>query len=231
MSWFITGTDTGAGKTFVTCGLLHALSAQGCRAIAMKPIAAGLMEINGVSVNEDVACLQSNMAAPPPLSIINPYALPDPTAPHIAAARAGRRLELPPIEAAFEKARSAADMVLVEGVGGWCLPLNESQWLGDIPKVLRLPVLLVVGVRLGALNHALLTARAIQADGCRLDGWIANILDADYAYAQETIESLAQCLTAPLLGTLGWNPQSDPRQSGVVLEEAARWLRVRRTLE
>ena len=231
MSWFITGTDTGAGKTFVTCALLHALSAQGCRAIAMKPIAAGLAEIDGLSINEDVAHLRANMADPPPLSVINPYALTDPTAPHIAAARAGQRLELSPIETAFAQARVAAELVLVEGVGGWSLPLNESQWLADIPKALHLPVLMVVGVRLGALNHALLTARAVMADGCRMDGWIANILDANYPYAQETIESLRQCLDAPLLGTLDWNPQSDPRQAGVALENAARWLSARRSFE
>ena len=226
MNWFITGTDTGAGKTFVTCALLHAFARIGVRAIAMKPLAAGLAERDGVAMNEDVALLQSAMGGnAPPLSVINPYALEDPTAPHIAAARAGLRLELGPIEDAYRQARALAEVVLVEGVGGWCLPLNERQWLADIPKALDLPVLMVAGIRLGSLNHALLTARAVVADGCRLAGWVANVLDPDYPYAAETIDTLAGHLGSPPLATVGWSRESDSRKASVDLEGAVRRLR------
>lgn len=229
MSWFITGTDTGAGKTFITCALLHAFARAGVRAVAMKPLAAGLVEKGGVRLNEDVALLQAAMGENAlPLSVINPYALEDPTAPNIAAARAGLRLELAPVEAAYREASRLAEVVLVEGVGGWCLPLNDSQWLSDIPRRLGLPVLLVAGIRLGGLNHALLTARAVAADGCRLQGWIANILDPAYEYAVETIETLAAHLGAPPLAVVAWSDQSDPCAAGVTLSEAAHWLDSRR---
>ena len=230
MSWFITGTDTGAGKTFITSALLHAFAAAGLRAVAMKPLAAGVIEKDGLRINEDVACLQAAMGAhAPPLSVINPYALSDPTAPHIAAARAGVRLALGPIATAYRDARRLAEVVLVEGVGGWCLPLNESEWLSDIPRSLDLPVLLVAGIRLGGLNHTLLTARAVAADGCRLDGWIANLLDPEYAYATETIDTLATHLGCPPLAVVAWSSQSDPRVAGAMLQGAARTLATRRT--
>ena len=225
MSWFVTGTDTGAGKTFITCALLHAFAEVDIRAVALKPLAAGLVEMDGIRVNEDVARLRAAMGAnAPPLSVINPYALADPTAPHLAAARAGIRLELGPIETAYREASRQAQTVLVEGVGGWCLPLNESQWMSDIPRHLDLPVLMVAGIRLGGLNHALLTARAVAADGCRLAGWIANVLDPAYPYANETIQSLAVHLGTPPIAVVGWNSQSDPRAAGVTLARAARWL-------
>lgn len=230
MSWFMTGTDTGAGKTYVTCGLLHALAGHGCKALAMKPLAAGLVEREGRLINEDVALLRSAMGPDaPPVSVVNPYALSDPTAPHIAASRAGIRLELRPIHEAYAQAREQAEIVLVEGVGGWCLPLNESQWLADIPKTLGLPVLLVAGIRLGALNHTLLTARAIEADGCVLDGWIANMLDPGYAYAEQTVQALVEGIGKPPLAVLRWREQSGPSEAGVDLVEAARWLISRRT--
>ena len=225
MSWFIAGTDTGAGKTFVTCALLHAFAELGIRVVAMKPLAAGLVERAGVLINEDVAELQAAMGgAAPPLSVINPYALADPTAPHIAAARAGIRLDLVPIENAYAQARKLGEVVLVEGVGGWCLPLNESQWLADIARTLELPVLLVAGIRLGALNHTLLTARAIAADGCRLDGWIANVLDPNYPYADHTIESLADSLGSAPLAIVPWMAQSDPTRAGVPIKKATQEL-------
>lgn len=202
MNWFITGTDTGVGKTFVTCALLRALERQGVRAGAMKPIAAGAPP---GALNEDVASLVEAMGVSLPLGVVNPHALATPTAPHIAAAREGRRLEFSPIEAAYAHARRESDLVLVEGVGGWCLPLNEAEMLADIPRRLALPVLMVVGIRLGALNHALLTARAIAADGCHLAAWIANEIDPAYAYAADTIDALRSRLTAPCLAHVRWN--------------------------
>lgn len=210
MKFFITGTDTGIGKTHVTVGLLRALSLRGYRVAGMKPIAAGT---DGAGKNEDVERLQAASAPDLPTSWLNPCLLPAPTAPHIAAARAGRQIEWRVLDAAWKCLSGNVHGVLVEGVGGWEIPLSEDLMLADLPRRWSLPVVLVVGVRLGALNHGLLTADAIERAGCRLAGWIANRVDPTYAYAGETIDALRARIAAPCLADLPWQTGGDTTAS------------------
>jgi len=210
MDCFVTGTDTGIGKTFVTVALLQALAARHLQVAALKPLAAGLGRYDEETINEDVALLRRASSVRLPLEVINPYAFQAPTAPHLAAELAGAHINLAIIEQAYRRAQSQAQVLLVEGVGGWCLPLNDQQMLCDLVKHLGLPVLLIAGIRLGALNHTLLTARAILADGCELLGWVANMVDPTYAYAQATVAALEARIAAPLLGTVPWGGGDTP---------------------
>lgn len=218
---FVTGTDTGVGKTLVSAALLHTLARHHARVVGMKPVAAGLVQQGGAWVAEDVLALRaaSTVAVPPALD--NPVALPEPLSPHLAAARAGRRVGVAELVAAHRGLRSLADVVLVEGSGGWRVPLNEDETLADLAVALALPVVLVVGLRLGCLNHALLTAEAIRADGLRLAGWVANAVDPDMACRDENIHTLRQRLGAPLLGVVPW--QSVPDARAVQLELPETW--------
>lgn len=219
---FITGTDTGVGKTLVSAALLHTLARHHARVVGMKPVAAGLVQQGSEWVAEDALALRaaSTVAVPPELDC--PVALPEPLSPHLAAARAGRRVGVAELVAAHRGLRSLADVVLVEGTGGWRVPLNEDETLADLAVALALPVVLVVGLRLGCLNHALLSAEAIRADGLHLAGWVANTLDADMACRDENIATLRRWLPAPLLGTVPWHPQTpDARQ--IVLDLPDTW--------
>jgi dethiobiotin synthetase len=200
---FVTGTDTGVGKTVAACALIHALRAAGERVVPMKPIAAGVVQREGRWVNEDTLALLE--AAGLPLDAaedVTPVLLREPMAPHIAAAREGRRIALAPIVRAFEAWGAASDFHVVEGVGGFIVPLDEMLDTADLAGALELPVVLVVGMRLGCLNHALLTAQAIEAAGLVLAGWIANTLDPAMPVLDENIEALHARLRAPLLGRL-----------------------------
>lgn len=199
---FVTGTDTGVGKTLAACALLHAFGARGLRAIGMKPIAAGAQRYDGELLNEDVERLMAagNVAAP--REMINVYCFEPPIAPHIAASRAGIRMTVAPIERAYRMLTDRADIVIVEGVGGFRVPLNERDDTSDLAAQLQLPVVLVVGMRLGCLNHALLTADAIQVRGLRLAGWIANHLDPDMEHADDNVATLAQRLAAPCIARI-----------------------------
>jgi dethiobiotin synthetase len=198
--YFITGTDTGVGKTLIACALLRVLAAQGKRVVGMKPVAAGASE--GAWHNEDVAALAaaSNVAAE--RAQMNPYLLDEPVAPHIAAHAARVTIDLAVIERAYAHLRALADVVIVEGVGGFLVPLDDQDDASDIPLRLALPVILVVGVRLGCLNHALLTAEAIGARGLVLAGWVANRIDPQMRRADENITALRQRIAAPLLGVV-----------------------------
>ena len=219
---FVTGTDTGVGKTLVSAALLHTLARHHARVVGMKPVAAGLVLQGGEWVAEDALALRaaSTVAVPPALD--NPVALPEPLSPHLAAARAGRRVGVAELVVAHRGLRSLADVVLVEGSGGWRVPLNEDETLADLAVALALPVVLVVGLRLGCLNHALLTAEAIRADGLRLAGWVANTVDPAMACRDENIATLRQRLGAPLLGVVPWQPHTpDARQ--IVLDLPATW--------
>jgi len=218
MNFFITGTDTGCGKTAVTSALLLALRGRGHRAAGMKPIAAGT-EDNGR--NEDVEVLLAASTPDMPPGSVNPCLLKAPTAPHIAAAREGRSIEWATLDTAYRDLAARADIVLVEGVGGWQIPLSPALHLSDLPKRWNLPVLMVVGVRLGALNHALLTAESIQHSGCILAGWIANVVDPTYVYATETIEALEQRVAAPCLARLGWQDVAPMTRLAAGLTDAA----------
>lgn len=202
--YFITGTDTGVGKTVITAGLLRALQSGGRRCIGMKPVAAGCELRNGVWHNEDVDHLlgASNVALD--ANDINPYRLRAAIAPHIAAKQDDVAIDPANIRKAFQALAERADIVLVEGVGGFVVPLNDDEDTAGLARALGLPVILVVGLRLGCLNHALLTAEAIAARGLRLAGWIGNCIDPDMPVRDENIAALNARLVAPCLGIVPW---------------------------
>ncbi|QNJ99873.1 dethiobiotin synthase [Dyella telluris] len=216
---FIAGTDTGVGKTHATCTLLHALRARGLHACGMKPVASGCVETPEGLRNDDALALQAASATPMPYEWINPVALREPLSPHLAAAHEGVEIRLAPLNDAFERLRGMHDAVLVEGVGGWLVPLSRSLLASDIPRQWQLPVVLVVGLRLGCLNHALLSARAIATDGCRLVGWIGNRIDPAMDAVEENIETLRHHLPAPCLGILphGVSPHDAASQLDLTL--------------
>jgi dethiobiotin synthetase len=199
---FIAGTDTGVGKTHATCTLLHALHRQGIQACGMKPVASGCVETPEGLRNDDALALQAASSSPMPYEWINPIALREPLSPHLAAARDGVEIQLAPLYEAFERLRGMHDAVLVEGVGGWLVPLSRGLLASDIARQWQLPVVLVVGLRLGCINHALLSARAIATDGCRLVGWIGNRIDPTMDAVEENIQTLRYQLPAPCLGIL-----------------------------
>ena len=208
-AFFIAGTDTEIGKTFVTCALLHAARAQGRVAVGMKPIAAGADMVAGELINEDAARLRAAGSFDPGLALLNPYCLKSPIAPHIAAAEEGVAIDPAPILAAFAKLQAQAELVLVEGVGGFRVPLGKSYDTADLARDLALPVILVVGMRLGCINHALLTAEAIQARGLQLAGWVANQVDPAMLRFEQNLEALTELLPAPLLGVTPFQADGD----------------------
>ncbi|WP_114649621.1 dethiobiotin synthase [Pseudothauera hydrothermalis] len=216
-AWFVTGTDTEIGKTYATCALLHAARRSGLRALAMKPVAAGAQWIDGRLVNEDALRLLAAGSFDPGLDTLNPYCLASPIAPHIAAQEEGVRIETEPIRAALNRLRAQADCVFVEGAGGFCVPLGPDYDFAMLARELALPVILVVGMRLGCINHALLTAEAVAARGLRLAGWIANLIDAQMLRIDENLATLRQRLPAPLLGVLPFDPDDNPAAASTAL--------------
>jgi dethiobiotin synthetase len=207
---FVTGTDTGVGKTLASAALLHALRARGTDAAGMKPLASGCEQTAEGWRNEDALALVAASAPRPSYADVNPYALPLPLAPEIAACRAGVEVRLEVLEAAYERLHNQSKIVVVEGVGGWLAPLSASLDQIDLVRLLRLPVVLVVGMRLGCINHARLTARAIAADGARLVGWIASHVDPEMQCQDENFDILRQRLDAPCWGRLPHMPGADP---------------------
>lgn len=212
-SFFITGTDTGVGKTLTTAALLHAYAALGLRVAGMKPVAAGAERAGDAWSNEDVAMLIDASNVQAPMEWVNPYLFREPIAPHIAAERKGTHIEFPRIRAAREALAGIADVVLVEGVGGFLAPLTEDKDAGDLAALLDLPVILVVGLRLGCLNHALLTQEAILRRGLRLTGWVANRIDPTMLAAEENLDALVRRLHAPLLADIPWIASGDARRA------------------
>ena len=209
-SAYVTGTDTGIGKTLASCALLHALRGHGLRAAGMKPVASGCERIDGEWRNADALALQA--AGEPGIAYadINPFALEHPLAPELAARDAGIEVSLLPILAAHARVADQADALIIEGVGGWAAPLSASLMQAELVRTLRLPVLLVVGLRLGCLNHAVLSARAVAADGAHLAGWIASHVDPDMERVDDNIEMLRARLPAPCWGVLPHAPDADP---------------------
>ncbi len=214
--YFVTGTDTGAGKTLVSCALLHAFRAHGRLVAGMKPVAAGME--NGKWADVELLAAASNVS--PARELINPYALVPAIAPHIAAKQEGIRIDIPAIRRACLELQKVADIVIVEGVGGFRVPLNDHQDSADMAKALGLPVILVVGMRLGCLNHALLTAQAVRAVGLPLRGWIANRIDRDMQALDENVAALEQRLDCPLLGMLPFEQNPDARKFSALLDIA-----------
>lgn len=197
--FFITGTDTGVGKTLVSCALLHAFAAQGLRTVGMKPVAAGC---DADGNNEDVTALRAAASVAAPAALVNPYRFVPPIAPHLAAAAVDAEISLASIADAYAALTALADVVVVEGVGGFCVPLNAHETTADLVARLGLPVILVVGLRLGCLNHALLTAQAVRARGLTLAGWVANGVDPAMAEADANVRTLQDRLDAPLVARL-----------------------------
>ncbi|SFU42807.1 dethiobiotin synthase [Pseudoduganella namucuonensis] len=199
---FVTGTDTEIGKTLVSSALLHALVQQGVRACGMKPVAAGAELRDGALRNDDADQLIAAGNVTMPQSLTTPYMLREPAAPHIAAALEGVTIDPVPILAAYLEIAAASDAVVVEGVGGFRVPLNDTFDTADLAQQLNLPVILVVGLRLGCISHALLTVEAIAARGLKLAGWVANETQAEMNFADENVDALKQRIDAPLLGRI-----------------------------
>jgi dethiobiotin synthetase len=198
--YFITGTDTEVGKTYVTRLLLEGATALGKTNLGYKPIAAGCENVNGVWVNEDASAIQQASGIALPIDVINPIRLIPAIAPHIAAAEAGIELSDKVIKKGLERLQQyKPDLLLMEGAGGWRLPLGQGTFLPDIVALLNMDVIMVVGMKLGCLNHALLTAEAILGDGLTLKGWVANDIDGDMPRYNENLATLKRELPAPLL--------------------------------
>jgi dethiobiotin synthetase len=197
---FVTGTDTEIGKTLISSALLHALVQRGVRACGMKPVAAGAVLRDGRLHNDDCDQLEAAGNVHLPQSITTPFLLKEPAAPHIAAALENVAIDPVPILAAYLEVAAASDATVVEGVGGFRVPLTDGYDTADLAQQLGLPVILVVGMRLGCINHALLTVEAIAARGLKLVGWVANALEPEMAFADENIAALAARIPAPLLG-------------------------------
>jgi len=216
--FFIAGTDTGIGKTFVSCALLQALADKGERIGAMKPIAAGCEKTPDGWQNDDALQLMQHTNIELSYQLVNPVALPPPIAPHIAIEEAGESVTIAQLTKHFEQIKNRADYFIVEGAGGWLVPLNEKESMADIPKAFGLDIILVVGIRLGCINHALLTVDAIQQSGNQLAGWVANIIDPDMLMTDENILALKNRIRAPLLGTL---PYMDTNKVSTASQELA----------
>ncbi len=211
VGWFVVGTDTGIGKTHATSALLHALARSHARVCGMKPIAAGgVRTADGFSNEDSIAHRAASTVRVPP-ELDNPILLPEPLSPHIAAARAGTPISFDTVLGAVAELRARTDALVVEGAGGFLVPLSETQTGADLAVALGLPLVLVVGMRLGCLNHALLTAQAIRARGLTLAGWIANRVDPDFLCPEENLAYLRSHLGAPLWADLPFSRTPDPR--------------------
>lgn len=200
--YFVTGTDTGVGKTLVSQVLVHRLRRDHARVVGFKPVASGCEQTPAGLRNADALALMQASSVAVAYDTINPYAFAPPIAPHLAAAQVGVRIELEKIAACVHSV--AADAVVVEGVGGWLVPLNASETVADLARRLQLPVILVVGLRLGCLNHALLSVAAMRAQGLHIAGWVANGIDPAFAFAEANIDALQARLALPLLARLPW---------------------------
>ena len=209
--YFVAGTDTGVGKTLISSALVYGFAQRGLRAAGMKPVAAGCVLEEGVWLSDDVKSLRAASNVELPQSVLNPYAFEPPIAPHVAAKWAGERIALPKIITAFAAAQSMVDMLVVEGVGGFCVPLNEHEDTADMAVALGLPVVLVVGVRLGCLSHALLTAEAIRTRGLTLAGWVANHIEPGMLGAAENVLTLRERLGVPLISEVSFSAIADFR--------------------
>ena len=200
--YFITATDTDAGKTFVTTGLLEALSKSGFKTLGFKPVASGCVMTEAGLRNDDALKIINAAHSKIDYSLINPYAFEQPIAPHIAAHKVGVSIHLQTIADTIFNSLNDIDYVLVEGVGGWMVPLNDQQTMADLAALLNFPVIIVVNMRLGCINHALLTVDAIEQKGLNIAGWLANQAENSMELLQENIASIESRITPPLLGVI-----------------------------
>ena len=200
---FVTGTDTGVGKTVIACALLRAAASCGLRAAGMKPVAAGIAP--GAAANADVGALIEAASVDAPLADVNPYGFERPIAPHVAATNAGVAIDLARIEAAYRRLEARAELIVVEGAGGALVPLSRSRDMLDVASAIGAPVLLVVGIRLGCLNHALMTEIVLRQRGLVLAGWIANRIDPAMEAADTSVAALEERLAAPLLADFAFS--------------------------
>ncbi|HJS21941.1 MAG TPA: dethiobiotin synthase [Steroidobacteraceae bacterium] len=212
---FVTGTDTGVGKTLIASALLRGLRERGARVAGMKPIASGGRETSNGIVNDDALALIAEASEPAPYRIVNPYSFVPAIAPHVAAVEAGTRIDLRELERAFRILAGLADVVVIEGAGGWLVPLDERHALADFAKRVKADVILVVGLRLGCLNHALLTAAAVAHSGLKLAGWVGNGIDPGFERSSDNVRALEERLRAPLLGVV---PHRSPADAATALE-------------
>lgn len=218
--FFVTGTDTDCGKTLVACALLRAGRQAGLSTAAIKPVAAGGSSAGGELRNDDALRLQAECTLDLEYSVVNPVCLPEPLSPHIAAARVKRRLSLDRLTGFCQgMLLHRADLTLIEGAGGWRVPLNDRELLSDLARALKIPVILVVGMKLGCLNHALLTAEAIYRDGLSLAGWVANGIDPGMQCRDENIATLREALPAPMLAAIPFLADPDD------LDQAASYVK------
>lgn len=227
---FIAGTDTGVGKTLIACALLRGFAARGLRVVAMKPVAAGAARRRGVWWHDDVVQLRAAANVDAPQAVVNPYCFAPPIAPHIAAQQAGVTIRMAVIEKNYARLGRNADLVVVEGAGGLLVPLGRTLSAADIPARLGMPVVLVVGLRLGCLNHALLTVEALQARGLYLAGWIANRIDPAMARASENLQTLCARIKAPLLGAVQHTQNPQPVRVARMLDIGLLEARLERRL-
>jgi len=224
--FFITGTDTGVGKTLVTAALLRALRESGLAVAGMKPIAAGSEPGPEGAANGDALQLQAESSVRHPYALVNPWLFEPAIAPHIAAAEAGIAIDTARIAEAHARLREGTDVVLAEGAGGFLVPLDASRSCAELPRLLGMDVILVVGLRLGCLNHALLTAEAIAARGLALAGWVGNRVDPAFARPDANVETLRARIAAPCLGIVPWMAKPDIAAAATHLASASRLLRI-----
>jgi dethiobiotin synthetase len=225
-SYFVTGTDTGVGKTLVTAALLRRMREAGHSVAGMKPIAAGSRPGPEGPANEDALLLQAESSARHPYADVNPYLFEPAIAPHIAAAEAGVVIDTGVIASAHARLAASADVVLAEGAGGFLVPLDASRSCAELPRLLGMHVVLVVGLRLGCLNHALLTVEAIAARGLVLSGWIGNAVDPHFARREANVATLAARIAAPCIGLVPWMANADVAGAATALDGAPRLARI-----
>jgi dethiobiotin synthetase len=220
-SLFVTGTDTGVGKTVIACALIHALAQQGCRVAGMKPVASGCEATPEGLRNADALALQAAANVRTRYEDVNPYAFAPAIAPHIAAGESGQRIELEKLERAYQRLALVSDVVVVEGAGGWLTPIDALRTLADFATGLDAHVVLVVGLRLGCLNHAMLTERAIAAAGATCIGWVGNLIDPGFERLNDNLRTLETRLRGPCLGVLDHQPARRPADTAALLDGAA----------
>lgn len=217
-SFFVTGTDTGIGKTLTTVALMQSFRAAGHHVYGMKPVASGCRMTSAGLVSDDALLIQKYCSEPLPYNLINPVALENPASPNIAAALEARECLPERIFHAYTAIREKPGHVFIEGIGGWRTPFCGALGMADFVRLLDVPVILVVGLRLGCINHALLTLEVLQHDGVTIQGWIANQSDPDYQYSGETISYLISEISVPLLGEIPYLYDNNADAAGAFID-------------